>query len=382
MSPSSLMRVGRLLVTGVRGAVPGDPQLEADLDCCARIGVGGILLFDVDVPTWRRAVARGVDPDEARWQAERNIRSPGQLKTLIGYLRERLGADILVLVDQEGGSVARLRPERGFRQALPSAAEFAARSGTEQRTLADRQARELAELGIDVNLAPVIDVGHEPEAVLVGQQRVLGHEPRRVLASAQAVIDAHSAAGVHTCVKHFPGLGSVRRDTHQMQARLDERYDRAAELAPYRELISGPRPPAMVMAAHVIWPEVDPGRVVSQSRAALQGVLRDELGFEGVIATDSLDMAGADGSSAEQAATRPASDSPQVAAVRALEAGADLLIHAANLRDGDFDDGHPIERVARALTAAVEAGRVLGGWGEIDRRAECVHALRARSAVR
>lgn len=367
----NLRRIGALLTVGIRGSVPGDPQLEEDLDACLQAGVGGVIVFDVDVPKYRTAVAAGVHPSEARWQAERNVRSPGQLTSLIGYLRQRLGSDLLVMVDQEGGRVARLHRERGFTATLPSAEDFGQLSGPEQQAAARRQAVELAGLGFDLNLAPVVDVAVDPEAVLVSQQRVYSADPRRVLGAARTVIDAHAAVGLATCAKHFPGLGSLRLDTHETAATLGSAGHRPVELEPWRALMSGPRPPEVVMAAHVVWPEVDGERVVSQSAAALQGVLRDELGFEGVIATDSLDMAGA-----------RTADGPAGAAVASLRAGADLLIHAANLDPHEFDDGHPAPRIAAALAEAVDEGRLDGGWPEIDRRVARVRALRARPGAR
>lgn len=366
-----LRRVGALLTVGVRGCVPGDPRLEEDLDACLEAGVGGVIVFDVDVPGARAAVADGVDASEARWQAERNVRSPGQLTSLIGYLRRRLGPELLVMVDQEGGAVARLRPERGFTATLPSAEEFGRLSGLEQQAAARRQAAELAELGFDLNLAPVIDVAMDPGAVLAAQGRIYSADPRRVLGAARAMIDAHAAAGLATCAKHFPGLGSVRFDTHEQAATLGASADPEIELAPYRALMSGPRPPEVVMAAHVVWPRVDADHIVSRSAAALQGVLRDELGFEGVIATDSLDMAGAHD---EQGTTG--------AAIASLRAGADLLIHAANLDPQEFDDGHPAPRLVAALAAAVDDGALEGGWSEVDRRARRVRSLRARRGAR
>lgn len=370
MQTEDIRRAGALLAVGLRGALPGDPSLEADLEVCARAGVGAVVLFDVDVPAYRAARRRGLADREARWSAPRNVTGPGQLTTLVGYLRSRLGRDLVVMVDQEGGNVARLGRDRGFSDTLPSAAEFAALSGPEQRALARRQARVLARLGVDVNLAPVVDLAVRGDGPLAGQGRSFGRDPRKVTGCAQIIVEAHRESGIASCLKHFPGLGSVAADTHEALPVLDGTYDATLELAPYRELIQGPRPPEMIMAGHVVWPARDPSRPASRSRAVLTDLLRGELGFEGVVATDSLDMGGAiDGGSALDVAAE------------ALGAGADAVMYAANLSDADFEGGHPALRLATALARAVDQGAIEGGWREVEARATRLRALRRGAAM-
>lgn len=365
MTNDEIRRAGALLTVGLRGAMPGDPALEADLDVCAKAGVGGVILFDVDVPAYRAALGRGMAPRDARWAATRNITGPGQLTSLVGYLRSRLGPDLVVMVDQEGGPVSRLRPERGFHGTLPSAARFAALGGSEQRSAARAQAEALASLGIDVNLAPVVDLAVLPDGPLAARERTFGDDPRRVTGCARAILEANRASGVASCLKHFPGLGTVPEDTHEVLPILDGIYDPKRELAPYRELIQGPSPPEMVMAAHLLWPHRDPERPASRSSVALTDVLRDELGFEGVVATDSLDMGAVlDGTT------------PEGAVVEALTAGADALLYAANLSEHEFADGHPALRLATALARAVDDGALSGGWAEVEARRERIRGLR------
>jgi beta-N-acetylhexosaminidase len=344
--------------------VPGDPQLETDLDVCAGAGVGSVVLFDVDVPRFRALVDAGMDSDDARWAAARNVRSPGQVEALCGYLRERLGPELVILVDQEGGRVSRLRAERGFRHTLPSAAEFARLGASERRDAARRQARELADLGIDGNLAPVVDLGLRPEGPLSSKGRTFSPDPDVVIACARDVLTAHRAEGLATCLKHFPGLGSADLDTHQARPVLGAAFDPDVELAPYRVLLGDPAPPDMVMAAHAVWAAVDPERTASTSPVVLGSILRGDLGFEGVIATDSLDMAGAGAGGSVPAA------------VDALIAGADLLMDAVNLGGPAEGLPHPARALAEALAEVVAAGALAGGWDEIDRRAARVRGLR------
>lgn len=361
-----LLRCGALLSVGVRGASPGDPRLEADLDICARAGVGSVVLFDIDVPRFRAARADGADALEARRLAERNVRSPEQLHTLCAYLRRRLGAQLVILIDQEGGEVARMRPERGFEACLPAAAVFATWTREHRIDAARRQARELAAAGIDGNLAPVVDLGSRPDGPLVRKGRSFGFDPEVVIACASDVISAHHREGVATCLKHFPGLGSAALDTHLALPVLGADYDSEAELAPYRALIGSTDPPGMVMAGHAIWADVDSLRPASASPSVLTGVLRDELGFRGVIATDSLDMGGA----------APSGGGSVAAAVASMCAGADLLMDAVNLDGPPEGVPHPAGAMATALAEAVESGAVEGGLDAIDRRAARVRALR------
>lgn len=371
MSPSDtrLRRAGALLSVGIRSAHPGDPRLERDLGVCAEVGVGSIVLFDVDVPHYRSLLDAGMDPAEARRTAVRNVESPDQVRALCDHLRDRLGESVVILVDQEGGQVARFRPERGFTATLPSATAFAALPAEARRAAAEAQARELAALGIDGNLAPVVDLGSRPQGPLAAKERTFSADPEVVTACAREVIEAQRAMGLASCIKHFPGLGSADLDTHLARPVLDEAFDAEVQLAPWRALIADPVPPEIVMASHAVWPAVDPDRPVSLSRAALTGVVREEMGYGGVISTDSLDMAGAGPSTALGSGSVEA-------AVAALRAGADLLMDAVNLAGPAEGIDHPARRLAEAVVEAVEAGEVDGGWPEIERRAERVRSLR------
>jgi beta-N-acetylhexosaminidase len=363
-----LVRCGALLSVGVRGAAAGDPRLESDLDTCAAVGVGSIVLFDLDVPRFRAAKADGADDAEARRAAERNVQSPEQLRALCAYLRRRLGEGLVILVDQEGGDVARLRPERGFKACLPSATEFATWPPGRRQEAARRQAREIAGLGIDGNLAPVVDLGVQPDGPLVRKGRTFSSRSDVVLECARDVISAHRSEGVATCLKHFPGLGSAAIDTHLALPVLGEAFDVPSELAPYRTLLGSADSPPMVMVGHAVWTEVDAERPASASHAVVTGVLRGEMGFTGVIATDSLDMGGA----------KPEVGGSVEAAVASLRAGADLLMDAVNLGGPREGLPHPARLLASALAEAADSGSIEGGLGEVDRRAARVRSLRRR----
>lgn len=335
--------VGRLLCVGIRGAVAGDALLEQDLEACEEAGgVGGVILFDVDVPTLRRLQAENVDPREAVPRAPRNVLDPGQLRELVGYLRSRLGEELLVCVDQEGGRVARLSPNRGF-TADPAASAFARLLPGQRRAAAMRQATQLRDLGFDLNFAPCVDLAlEEASEIIAGSGRSFGREPEIVVSAAEAVLDAHAAVGLAACLKHFPGHGSSRGDTHQGMVDVTGTWQRDVELEPYRRLCS--RDGVAVMVAHVLHRHLDPDLPASLSPAVIEGLLRGELGFDGVVVTDSIDM-------------RAVADrfGPAEAAVAAVEAGADLVIDGFNL---EARTEHPAPLLAAALADGVHTGRI------------------------
>ncbi len=356
------MGVGKLICVGVRGTTPGEPLLESDLDACRSAGVSGVVLFDVDVPAWRRLQADGVAPETARTRAVRNILTPDQVRGLTAHIRERLGPEVFVGIDQEGGAVARLSPARGF-AAEPSARRFAALADTARRQAAAHQADQLADLGFDLNFAPCVDLDLEPHNEIIGTlERSYGAEPDTVVACANVVLDAHAAAGVAACLKHFPGHGSSRGDTHRGAVDITATWQRAAELAPYRALCR--RPGVAVMAAHVIQRDLAGNSPASLSAPVIEGLLRREIGFDGVVVTDSIDM-------------RAIADihSPGEAAVAAVAAGADLVVDALNLTERAE---HPAPLLAEALQRAVADGRIPGGARRIDESLARLHCLRTQ----
>lgn len=332
---------GRLLCVGVRGSGAGDASFEADLEACARAGVGAVILFDVHVSAAAAFERGGMDPASARAAAVRNILSPRQLTELVAALRERLGAGLLLAIDQEGGRVARLAHARGF-EADPSAAEFAALSEAPRRTAARRHAQQLARLGIDLNFAPCVDLAIHRGGVIAQAGRSFGCDPQAVAACAREIVDAHRAEGVAACLKHFPGHGSAPGDTHLALADITATHD-DRELEPYRALLDA----SAVMVGHLLHRGVDADRPASLSRPWIHGVLRQRLGFTGVVATDSIDM-------------RAVRDRwpPAEACVLAARAGADLIVHGFNAPDDAPDAPHPAPAMAAALERAIESGEL------------------------
>src|SRR5690606_2052547 len=146
--------------------------------------VGGVILFDVHAPEMARLIAGGVAPEEARQRATRNVESPEQLRELTASLRETLGPDLLIAVDQAGGAVARLNPARGFPPTI-SAAEFAALNPRARRRAAADLARTIAEAGIDINFAPCVDLALDRIGPIARAHRAFSADDRTVIACAR-----------------------------------------------------------------------------------------------------------------------------------------------------------------------------------------------------
>ncbi|WP_236170897.1 beta-N-acetylhexosaminidase [Pseudomonas pseudonitroreducens] len=217
----------------------------------------------------------------------RNIESPRQVRELMAAIRA-VRPDLLLAVDQEGGRVQRLR--QGFLR-LPAMRAIADNPNAER--LAEQcgwlMATEVLAVGLDLSFAPVLDLDHQRSAV-VGSRAFEGN-PERAVALAGAFIRGMRAAGMASTGKHFPGHGWAEVDSH-VAIPEDERtleQIRAVDLVPFQRL-SGELD--ALMPAHVIYPQVDPNPA-GFSRRWLQDILRGELGFDGVIFSDDLSMAGA-----------------------------------------------------------------------------------------
>jgi beta-N-acetylhexosaminidase len=294
------------LIVGIRGKQRGDETLERDLDACAEAGVAGVIYFSKDL------LVDGL----------RNIQSPSQLADLSAYIRERLSDRTIISVDQEGGRVARLTPDLGFAP-LPSARELATMSDTERRDLLDASCREMASCGITLNFAPCVDVPVDAGGpVIAALGRTFGDDAATVSRVAADVVGAHRRHDLTPCLKHFPGHGSASADSHKALPDVTNSWRREAELQPFIDLLAND---IWVMTAHLFHRHLDADAPASLSRRVTTGLLRNELGFDGKIVTDSLDMAGAraDGSLADTLR-------------RAADAGADYLLHGCNSPLGEY----------------------------------------------
>jgi beta-N-acetylhexosaminidase len=272
----------------------------------------------------------------------RNYVVPDQLADLCATLHALKSPPLLIAVDHEGGPVQRFRP--GFTPLPPCAAlgRWHAEDAAAALSLAQAcglvMAWELRRAGVDLSFAPVLDLDLGVSAVI--GERAFHRQPETVTALASAYIDGMREAGMAAVGKHFPGHGSVGADSH-LEIPIDPRpYDDIAgrDLIPFARLARGALDG--IMPAHVVYPAVDQ-RPAGFSPLWLKRVLRGALGFEGVVVSDDLSMAGAAG----------AGGYPERAAA-ALEAGCDVLLVCNNPSGA--------AQVLAALAAAPRAGRGLG----------------------
>jgi beta-N-acetylhexosaminidase len=266
----------------------------------------------------------------------RNIRDPEQVAALAGALRAARG-ELLVATDEEGGDVTRLEAARG--SSFPGNLALGAVDDVAlTRRVAASIGGELAAAGIDLDLAPVADVVVDPAAAIVGV-RSFGSDPQLVARHVAAYVEGLQSVGVAACAKHFPGHGEAVGDSHLEVPVVDADLEtlRTRALAPFVAAVAaGVR---AVMTAHVRFTALD-DEPATLSPCVI-GLLRSELGFEGVVMTDALEMQGAGG---------PAGI--EKSAVRALAAGADALCLGADLSP------ERVERVHESIVEAVRAGRL------------------------
>jgi len=236
-----------------------------------------------------------------------NIASRADLKRVVRTLQRAAGGSALVTTDQEGGEI------RNLPWAAPAAGQAAA--ATPERAGADARAaaRDLQAAGVNVNLAPVGDVAAGAGSVMRG--RAFPGDARQVAALTAAAVRGYRGTHVAATVKHFPGLGAATENTDDAPVSLTRTPAQllGEDLPPFRAAIAAHVP--LVMASHALYPSLDADAIASQSRYVLQRLLRERLGFAGVVVTDSLEA---------RAVTERAG--PAEAGVRSVRAGADLVL--------------------------------------------------------
>jgi beta-N-acetylhexosaminidase len=297
----------------------------------------------------------------------RNVVDSAQTARLTRWIEERAracaGRPALVAVDAEGGRVMRLGTAAGYTATL-SHQEL---GDTNDVALTELEARRiggrLRDAGIVWNLAPVIDVGANPaNTVIVGAQRAFGPDPARVSAHARAYLAGMRAAGVLTALKHFPGHGTSVADSHLGFVDVTDTARPALELAPYRVLLAEGVVDA-IMTAHVYNRRLDRRYPATLSHPTLTGLLRHDLGWQGVVVSDDLRMG-----AIEQ------HYGLDEAAVLALHAGVDVLLIA----DDRLPEGRSAAAVARdAIERGLQSGRLPPET--IEAALARVDALRARA---
>lgn len=252
-------KVGRMLLVGFEGLHAPDYILE----WLAQGRVGGVILFG------------------------RNVDSPQQLAGLVRSLQSAAKYPPLIAIDQEGGIVARLRD--GFTESPGAMALGAADSEDLAEQVAAVLGAELHALGINFNLAPVVDIGHDSSNPVIST-RTLGADARRVSRLAVAQVRGFQSAGVGACAKHFPGHGNTPVDSHVslpvVSGSLDFLWEH--DLIPFRAVVEAGI--ASVMISHVKFEALDSEYPSTMSPAIITGLLREEIGFDGLVVTDCMEM--------------------------------------------------------------------------------------------
>lgn len=257
---ASAIQPGQLLFVGFPGLEP-PPEL---FDLIRQGRIGGVVLF------------------------ARNVEGPSQLRALLGRLHGAApaGVPLMVSVDQEGGRVQRMREPWTRWPPMRSLGE----RGDLDLTRKVHQAigLELNDLGIELNFSPVADVATRPDNPVIGD-RAFAAEPDQVSAQLRAAIEGLHASGVASCAKHFPGHGDTDLDSHFALPSLAHDLDRLrrVEWPPFRAAVQAGV--ASLMTAHVLFPALDPKRPATLSPEVL-GHLREEIGFDGLVFTDDLEM--------------------------------------------------------------------------------------------
>ncbi len=235
---------------------------------------------------------------------KRNCADPEQLQALTDSLRELSGrADLPILIDQEGGRVARMKPPEW--PAFPASWAFAdlyrkAPISAIEAAMANARALGLMlrSAGVNVNALPVLDVRQADAHEIIGD-RALGSEPMQVAALGRAVLDGLASAGVVGIVKHIPGHGRALVDSHQeLPVVTASAHELEADLQPFERLSWAP----MGMAAHVVYTAWDPDHPASQSPTVIDDIIRGRIGFDGFLMSDDSNMNALSGSQAERAA--------------------------------------------------------------------------------
>lgn len=320
-------KLGQLVMVGFDGTTPSKEVTRL----IKGSRVGGVILF------------------------RRNVEEPAQVLTLTRAL-QRLAtkAPLFIAVDQEGGRVSRLPPP--FTQFPPAAVLGARNSFDLTYGVGEAMGRELAAVGINMDMAPVLDVNTNAANPVIGD-RAFGDSPIVVEEHGLALIVGLQDRRVIACAKHFPGHGATSADSHfelpEVKASL-RRLERI-DLRPFAHAIANRL--AAVMTAHVMYPALDPKAPATLSKPIITGLLRQAMGFEGLVITDDLEMKAIAGR-----------HDPATAAVKAFQAGADVLLFCR--------DTNAPRRAIAALADLVKRGRL--SEARIDRSLERVLRTKER----
>jgi beta-N-acetylhexosaminidase len=340
-------RIGQMMLVGFRGLTPR--EAEPTLRGIREGSIGAVAIYDVDSETG----------------GPRNVASPRQLAALVAAVKAAGPIPPLVVVDAEGGFFQKLRTQHGFAPTA-SAGEIGERDDlAHTRHNAGVIADMLVQTGIDMNLAPVVDL-HNPTNWNAGHlRRSISPDPACVIAHARVFIEAHHERGVLSTLKHFPGLKGFRRPYAPGVGELVEDWSEV-ELEPFRVLISEGLADA-VMTTRSTTPRIDPEYPGCLSKKTVDGLLRSDLGYNGVVISDLLELQAVWDAFGLEAGT-----------ILAINAGVDLLFLGNETKLVPYSDDRA-EQVVRVVCDAVARGEI--DESRIDQACSRILALKARRAA-
>ncbi len=318
-------KIGQMLLVGFRGTALSDTNhIVRDIK---KYHLGGVILFDYDVPSK---------------SSERNIQSPNQLKTLIRDLKSLSDIPLIVSIDQEGGKVARLKPSMGFPDI--KSAEYLGKVDNVDSTrfYAQKIGRSLENLGINMNFAPVVDLNANPDNPVIGTlERSFSSNPQKVAKHASIYIKTLNKYGVWSVLKHFPGHGSSKKDSHLGVVDVTDTWSKS-ELIPYRKLITKDLGDA-IMTAHIFNRNIDPDYPATLSKPTITGLLRNQLNYQGVVISDDLMM----GAIRQEYGLKTTIN-------KAINAGVDILVFANN----SIYDPEIVPKAYKIIHELIDQGKI------------------------
>jgi beta-N-acetylhexosaminidase len=285
----------------------------------------------LEITEWERGFFREVQPLGFILFA-RNIDNPDQLRRLTHALREAVQRDAMILIDQEGGRVQRMRSPH-WREYLPALDQMAqAADPLRAHWVRNRLiAAELHDVGIDANCAPLADIAEEATHPIL-KNRLYGYDVQTVVDACRVCADAHLAGGVLPVLKHIPGYGRASVDSHKDLPRVDAPRGEleAWDFAPFSALTDIP----MGMTAHIVFSDIDPANPATTS-AKMMEVIRKDIGFDGLLMTDDLSMEALSGTIAQRAAA-------------SIAAGCDIILHC----NGNATEMQAVAQASGTMTDA------------------------------
>ncbi len=348
LPPDSVLRryAAGMLMVGFKG-----DSVTEDCDAARYVRdlkVGAIVLFDIDA-TGDATIG------------SRNITSKERLTRMTAQLQAWADYPLLIATDQEGGRVARLKPQYGF---LPTVtAEYLGTVDNEDTTryYASRIAKEMRESGVNINLAPVVDVLNHDCAAVGHYNRCYSTDPQVIVRHAGWFIDENHRQGVLCTLKHFPGHGNAIDDSHYGFVDVTNAWT-PVELEPFKMLIDEGKAD-LIMTAHLFNRNIDEDYPATLSSKTINGLLRKQMGFDGVVVTDDLYMQ----------AIRNQYSIP-TALELAINAGADLICAGNNISTG-FEADRPFKLV-EMIVNSVKEGRI--SWERMEQSHERIKRLQEK----